>query len=145
MPTRPGLLLHVAAPDALLMTSERRGPWWSDYSLSLLWLIIFVASFIGSTVTGWLEFVATQHSHGQEPRLFGDDGYSWVLLEQTLQNWQSEFLAVLVLIVLTSILIHRGSALSRDGKDEVEGRARAVERRLDALIAARAGSAKEDA
>jgi hypothetical protein len=101
--------------------------------LSLTCLALYLIAQVGSVVTGWIEFVALQQQHGSTPMILGDDGYIWTLLEQTTQNWQSEFLALATLIALTSVLIHRGSKHSRDGSDEAKARIEAIQRRVRAL------------
>ena len=50
-----------------------------------------------------------------------------------MQNWQSEFLALGLLIVLSAKLLHRGSKHSRDGTDEALERIHEVQRRIRAL------------
>jgi hypothetical protein len=120
---------------------SRDGAAWRDRGLSVACLLLYGLAQLGSAVAGWLEYVAQQRSHLQPATLFGADGYGWTFLEQTLQNWQSEFLALATLIVLTATLIHRGSKHSRDGGDEVKRRVRAIQRRVDALPAAARGRA----
>ena len=59
------------------------------------------------------EYSAGQRAHGSQPELFGDDGYGWVWAEWTLQNWQSEFLAVASMSILAVYLRQRGSPESK--------------------------------
>ena len=40
--------------------------------------------------------------------------------QSTLENWQSEFLQLFSFVVVASVLIHRGSAESKDGTDRIE-------------------------
>ncbi len=40
--------------------------------------------------------------------------------QSTLENWQSEFLQLFSFVVLAAVLIHRGSAESKDGTDRIE-------------------------
>jgi Domain of unknown function (DUF6766) len=101
--------------------------------LSIACFALYVVAQLGAIVTGWVEFVAEQRQHGSGATVLGDDGYIWTLLEQTTQNWQSEFLALGTLITLTAVLIHRGSKHSRDGNDEVQRRVQAIQRRVQAL------------
>jgi hypothetical protein len=117
--------------------SARPRGWRQDYALSLVLLVLYVATQVGSAIVGWVEFVAQQTSHGETPKLLGDDGYIWTFLEQTLQNWQSEFLALAVLVALSAVLIHRDSKQSRDGQDEAQQRIQAIQRRVDRLAAER--------
>lgn len=106
-----------------------------DRALSSLFFALFALALAGATIAGWVEYAADQAAHGAPPELLGTDGYLPTLLEQTSQNWQSEFLALAVIVVLSSRLIHRESAHSRDGQDEVAARVRAVRRRVERLEA----------
>jgi hypothetical protein len=85
------------------------------YSNSLLYVMgsIFLASWFASSVTGWTEYNADQVDH-MEPTL------SWLsyigspdFWEKSLQNWQSEFLAVGCMVVFTIYLRQRGSPESK--------------------------------
>jgi hypothetical protein len=76
-------------------------------------LVIFLGSWFAQSVTGWTEFNAEQADH-QEDKLswLGYVGSS-TFWEQTLQNWQSEFLAVGSFAVLAIYLRQRGSPESK--------------------------------
>ena len=104
-----------------------------DYGLSITLFVLYGLAQVGSAIAGWIEFVDEASQHGQVATVFGDDGYIWTLLEQTLQNWQSEFLALTTLIVLSAVLLHRGSEQSRDGQDDLQRRLEEVQRRVEAL------------
>jgi hypothetical protein len=108
---------------------------WRDYSLSIVVGALFLGSFILHAIFGWWQYAADQASNGQEATLWGWDGYVIYFGEWTFQNWQSEFLEVLVLIVATAYLIHRGSHESKDGEDEMKATLARIERRLDDLEA----------
>ena len=94
---------------------------------------LFVASFILHALFGWWQYVADQAAAGAAASIWGWDGYVVYFAEWTFQNWQSEFLEVLLLIVLTASLIHRGSHESKDGEDEMKAALGRIERRLDAM------------
>ena len=51
--------------------------------------------------------------------------------QSTFENWQSEFLQLFSFVVFSAILIHHGSAESKDGTDRIEATVRRIERRLD--------------
>ena len=85
------------------------------FSNSLLALmgLIFVLSWFAQSVTGWTRFNEDQRDH-DEPAV------SWLAYlgeaefwERTLQNWQSEFLAVGSMAVLSIYLRQRGSPESK--------------------------------
>jgi hypothetical protein len=85
------------------------------YSNSLLIAVgvIFVASWFAQSVTGWTDYNQVQADHGESE-------VSWLsyigtsnFWEATLQNWQSECLAVGSFAVLAIYLRQRGSPQSK--------------------------------
>jgi hypothetical protein len=109
-------------------------------ALSIVCFVLYALTQVGSAITGWVEFVSKQQQHGSPPQIFGDDGFIWTFLEQTMQNWQSEFLALTVLVALTSVLLHRGSKHSRDGTDEAKAQIEKIQERVTALVSQRQGA-----
>jgi hypothetical protein len=85
------------------------------YSNSLLiaMLLIFLGSWFAQSVTGWTEFNAEQTDHEQDRLSWLQYIGSSTFWEQTLQNWQSEFLAVGSFAVLAIYLRQRGSPESK--------------------------------
>jgi hypothetical protein len=82
-------------------------------SLLLVMLVVFFASWLAQSIAGRNEYNAKQRDHG-------DAAVSWVgyllrpdFWEKTLQNWQSEFLAVGTLAVFTIYKRQRGSPESK--------------------------------
>ena len=110
---------------------------WRDYGLSIVLFLLFIVSWIGQTITGWVEFAAEQQAHGQAANVFGADGYVWMWAQATLENWQSEFLQLLTFVVLTSFLIHRGSHESKDSTEQMQESLGRIERRLQELTVQR--------
>ena len=103
--------------------AEQNSPAWAKarglrlwvYSNSLLLVmgLIFLMSWFGQSVTGWSEFNADAAEHGEAAvSWLGYIGGSdfWFA---TLQNWQSEFLAVGSMAVLSIYLRQRGSPESK--------------------------------
>jgi hypothetical protein len=87
--------------------------WLYSNSLLLVMMTIFLLSWFGQSVTGWTEFNDGQRQHDEAT-------VSWLgylakpdFWEQTLQNWQSEFLAVGSMAVFTIYLRQRGSPESK--------------------------------
>ena len=105
----------------------------TDYSLSLALAGLFIGSWLVQTVAGWFVFVAQQEEHGQAPELFGASGYIWEWLQATFENWQSEFLQLFAMVVLTAFLIHRHSAESRDSQDQMEEQVKEILKRVKTL------------
>lgn len=106
---------------------------WRNYNLSIVLVVLFVLSWIAQTFAGWREFSAEQQQHGQAAQVFGSDGYVWTWASATFENWQSEFLQLLTMAVLTSFLIHKGSAESRDSQDEMQRSLDRIEKHLKEL------------
>jgi len=106
---------------------------WRDYSLSILVGGLFLLSFLLHSVFGWWQYAADQQAHGAEATVWGEDGYAVYFGEWTFQNWQSEFLEVYLLIVLTAFLTHKGSHESKDGEEEIKSRLGRIERQLDQI------------
>jgi Domain of unknown function (DUF6766) len=85
------------------------------YSNSLLiaMAIIFIGSWFAQSVTGWTTFNAEQTDHGEPTVSWWTFIGSSTFWESTLQNWQSEFLAVGSFAVLAIFLRQRGSPESK--------------------------------
>jgi hypothetical protein len=43
-------------------------------------------------------------------------------VEEVLANWQSEWLQLATMVILTKVLIYQGSPQSRDGSDRIESK-----------------------
>jgi hypothetical protein len=82
-------------------------------SLIIVMGLVFIGSWFAQSVTGWTEFNQEQTTHGEpEVSWIGYVGSS-TFWESTLQNWQSEFLAIGSFAVLTIFLRQRGSPESK--------------------------------
>lgn len=104
-----------------------------DYGLGIALAALFVVSWIVQTLSGWVEFVAEQQSHGESAEVFGASGYVWEWLQATMENWQSEFLQLFTMAVLTAFLIHRASTESRDSDDELKLQLTLIRREISEL------------
>jgi hypothetical protein len=111
-----------------------------DYGLAMVLAVLFIGSWIVQTLTGWVEFASQQQAHGEPAQLFGDSGYFWEWMAATFENWQSEFLQLFTMVVLTAFLIHKGSSESRDSDDEMMLELVAIRRELQQLKERKAGS-----
>jgi hypothetical protein len=78
-------------------------------SLLIVMSIIFAGSWFAQSVTGWTEFNAEQTDHGGQTVSWLSYVGSATFWESTLQNWQSEFLAVGSFVAITVFLRQRGS------------------------------------
>jgi hypothetical protein len=82
-------------------------------SLLIVMSIIFFGSWFAQSVTGWTTFNAQEAEHHRET-------VSWIgyvgsaeFWNATLQNWQSEFLAIGSFVAITVFLRQRGSPESK--------------------------------
>jgi hypothetical protein len=82
-------------------------------SLLLVMAVIFVGSWFGQSVTGWTKYNDGQAEHGGPTLSWGEYVTNADFWEDTLQNWQSEFLAVGTMAVFTIYLRQRGSPESK--------------------------------
>jgi hypothetical protein len=85
------------------------------YSWSLLIVMgtFFVLSWVAHSLTGWTQYNDDQQLHDQPGVSWLDFVVSSTFWEQTLQNWQSEFLAVGTFAIVTVYLRQRGSPESK--------------------------------
>ena len=84
-----------------------------QYSLALSFTALFVMSFVLHAIGGHAAYNQEQLQHGEAPvSLLGfvTGAQFWF---QSMQNWQSEFLAVFALVVLGIFLRQRGSPESK--------------------------------
>ncbi len=84
-----------------------------ENSLSLVLGTLFLASFALHAVTGRAEYSAEQVQHGGLPATLMDYATSAQFWFESFQNWQSEFMSVAVLTVLSIWLRQRSSPESK--------------------------------
>jgi hypothetical protein len=82
-------------------------------SLAIVMGTIFLASWLVQSVAGWAAFNETRLQQLQDPISWLDYLGNADFWARTLQNWQSEFLAVGTLAVLAVYLRQRGSSQSK--------------------------------
>lgn len=81
--------------------------------LSLALLALFLASIVGQALAGWYalgEELAIPNQPAPDLRTYLATGH---FLSATFENWESEFLQMTVYVVLTAVLIQKGSPESR--------------------------------
>jgi hypothetical protein len=107
-------------------SSKARGIW-KNFGLSIAFCILFFTSWFGQGIAEWQKFVDQQRSHGEAVSA-GD--FVAEFSQSTLENWQSEFLQLFSFVVMSALLIHRGSAESKDSDDRMEAALKRIEERL---------------
>jgi hypothetical protein len=108
---------------------------WRNFGLSLAFCGLFLVSWTAQAIAEWGSFRADQIAHG-EPVAFGD--FVVEFGQSTLENWQSEFLQLFSFVVLSAVLIHRGSGESKDSADRMEQKIDGIAKRLDELAGGKA-------
>ncbi|MER2135870.1 MAG: DUF6766 family protein [Arthrobacter sp.] len=108
------MLGRHASPDSPAWA--RAGGWrrrlYSN-SLALVMGVIFLLSWFAQSVAGFSAFAEEQLANLQDPGTWGEYVLSPEFWSRTLQNWQSEFLAVASMVILAVFLRQRGSPESK--------------------------------
>jgi hypothetical protein len=84
-----------------------------ENSLGLAMLFCFLSSWLLQSVTDWRAFNHDQLDHDGSPISWGKYWVNPDFWDRSLQNWQSEFLAIGVMAVFTIHLRQRGSPESK--------------------------------
>ena len=108
--------------------SARLQKTWKHFGLSIALAILFLVSWAGHAVAEWGAYRHEQRDHGEPTEI---SEYLVEFGQSTLENWQSEFLQLFSFVVLAALLIHRGSAESRDSEDRIESKLDEIVKRLD--------------
>ncbi|MBA3467067.1 MAG: hypothetical protein H0T21_06620 [Gemmatimonadaceae bacterium] len=94
----------------------RRGGWMLriyETSLSLALFLLFLISFVLHAAGGAREFSEEAVIHGRSPISTWEFMHTSRFWFESFQNWQSEFLSIAILIVLSIFLRQRGSPQSK--------------------------------
>lgn len=84
-----------------------------DNGLSLALFGFFLVFLVGLSVTGYVHGNNELSTHGQETITYGEYLVSGEFAEAVFENWESEFLQMGALVVLTIFLYQKGSADSK--------------------------------
>ncbi|QAY70786.1 DUF6766 family protein [Xylanimonas protaetiae] len=106
-----GVHAGPAAPRAARARGWRRTLY--AHSLGLAMGTVFLLSWAGQSVAGAVAYSQEQVRDGQDPVSWAEYVRLPDFWDRTLQNWQSEFLAVLAMVILTVYLRERGSPESK--------------------------------
>jgi hypothetical protein len=82
-------------------------------SLAIVMGLIFVGSWLVQSVAGWAAFNENRLHQTQDPIAWGSYLLNADFWSRTLQNWQSEFLAIGTMAVFSVYLRQRGSSQSK--------------------------------
>jgi hypothetical protein len=100
------------------------------YAYAWLTLGFFAISLFLHWYFGWKAFVNEAAQHGQVPDV---SEYLTVMMRDTFENWQSEFLQLLWQVVGLAYFLYVGSPASKENDDRMEAK-------IDELIRLQAGS-----
>jgi hypothetical protein len=114
---------------------------WKNFGLSLGFCLLFFISWAGQGIAEWQTFTDEQREHG-EPVEVGD--FIAQFSQSTLENWQSEFLQLFSFTVMAAVLIHKGSAESRDSDDLIMGSLKRIEDQLGTEPTVRSDAIRQD-
>jgi hypothetical protein len=114
---------------------------WKNFGLSLGFCFLFLISWFGQGVTQWQRFTDEQADHNQ-PTEIGDFVAEFTM--STLENWQSEFLQLFSFTVMAAVLIHKGSAESRDSDDQIQAALKRIEDQLGTELTLRSDPLRQD-
>jgi hypothetical protein len=103
---------------------------WKHFGLSIAFCVLFFTSWVAQGVVEWQVFVDQQRAHREDVRVVD---YLQEFSQSTLENWQSEFLQLFSFVVMSALLIHRGSAESKDSDERMQQSLQRIEERLEEL------------
>jgi hypothetical protein len=112
--------------------SSRVSKVWKNFGLSIAFCTLFLVTWGAQGIAEWGRFRDEQTAHN-EPIEVKD--FVVEFGQSTLENWQSEFLQLFSFVVFSALLIHRGSAESKDSDDRMERKLEEIKKRLDELEA----------
>jgi hypothetical protein len=85
--------------------------------LTVVLLGLFAVFWFGQSVMGWLEHRDDLQEHGRPAQTWGQYVTSGGFLEATAENWESEFFQMAAFVLLSAVLVQRGSSESKDPDD----------------------------
>jgi hypothetical protein len=88
--------------------------------LSVVMFLLFLGSLSGQVVAGLKQHNEEMQEQGGKQLQFGEYLTSGHFLQSTFENWESEFLQMALLLILSMFLYQRGSAESKDPDKEEE-------------------------
>jgi uncharacterized protein DUF6766 len=82
--------------------------------LTIVLMALFLGSIFGQWIAGWHVENEELTRHGEAAISLGAYTLDPAFLSSVFENWESEFLQMSAYVVLTAMLVQRGSAESRD-------------------------------
>ena len=131
----------VAVAGALIATlvysmrREHAENLWKNFGLSIAFCGFFLLTWIAQALAEWGVYAQEARAHGEQASV---SDYVVQFGQSTLENWQSEFLQLFSFVVFSAVLIHKGSAESKDSDEEMQASLERIEKRLEGLDPQRA-------
>jgi hypothetical protein len=104
------------------------------YAYAWITVAFFLTSLLLHWYFGWQAYLDEAREHGTAPEV---RSYLVEMGRDTFENWQSEFLQLLWLVVGLAYFLYLGSPSSKENDDRVEAK-------IDALLRINAGHAADD-
>lgn len=95
--------------------------WCRNNGLTIALMLLFAITIVGHWLAGWHVANEDAARHGQPLIGLASYAVSPEFLSSVFENWESEFLQMSAYVVLTAMLVQRGSAESKD-PDETDPR-----------------------
>lgn len=101
---------------------------WKKYGFAWVTLALLLISLTGHWVFGWFAYLNEQAQHASPVKV---SDFLILMMRDTLENWQSEFLQLLWQVVGLTVLMHVGSPQSKESEDRQEAKIDAILRVVD--------------
>ena len=91
-------------------------------SLGIVLIALMIVTLFGQAYTGWITENKELVEEGQAPLSVGEYLQSGHFLQATFENWESEFLQMMLYVLLTISLRQKGSSESKklEGEEDVD-------------------------
>lgn len=110
------------------MTHIKRISWFKRKGYVWVSFMFFIFSLALHWIFGWKVYVQEQFEHHQPP-LFSD--FFTVMMRDTMENWQSEFLQLIWQVAGLAFLLYVGSPQSKEGDERKEEKLDYIIKKLD--------------
>lgn len=90
--------------------------------LTIVFLLLFIASLVGQFFTGWKEYNNDLQDDNYRPVSISEYVTTGHFISSTFENWESEFLQMALFVLLTRTFRQEGSSESKklEGKEDVD-------------------------
>lgn len=101
---------------------------WKRYGFVWITGALFLFTLAGHWIFGWFEYVSEQRAHGQAAEV---SQFTVLMLRDTFENWQSEFLQLMWQVVGLTYFLYIGSPQSKEEDDRLEEKLDAILKKVD--------------